>query len=80
LTTDELINVISLCVRAELRASDRLLKTKFLSLKEVAGLLGVNQSTIHRWRKAGKLPRPFVEPWGGPRWAADEIAKCIKRD
>jgi transposase len=80
LISDELLNALRRIVREEVRANGHLLKRKYLSLKETAAIFDVSVSTIHRWRKAGKIPKPFGKPWGKPHWAADEIFRCVKRD
>jgi excisionase family DNA binding protein len=76
-----LLNAIRKVVREELRANGHHLKNaKYVGVKEVAALLGVHQSTIPRWCKKGRLPKPFRKPWGQPHWRLDEVLKCIERD
>jgi excisionase family DNA binding protein len=78
---DQLLTAIRKVLHEEiLRANGQLLKNaKYLSVKEVAALLEIHPSTIHRWRKTGRLPKPFTKPWGQPRWRLDEILKWIQR-
>jgi predicted DNA-binding transcriptional regulator AlpA len=75
----ELLNAFRRVVREELHANGHF-KNKFLSLKETAAVLNVSQSSIRRWSKIGRIPKPFTKPWGTPRWLLEEILKCIKRD
>lgn len=39
-----------------------------LSSKEAAALLGVDRTTVSRWRSSGYLPAPFDEVGAGPIW------------
>jgi len=79
----DLLNAIREIVRAELRAQHRdLFKQKYLTIKEVAALLGTSESSVYRWRRNGngKFPHPVRGPWGGLRWELSAVLKTIKRD
>jgi excisionase family DNA binding protein len=81
LIPEDLLKTVRKVVREELlRATGHHFKNKYLGLKEVAGLLGVHQSTVCRWLKNGRLPKPFTRPWKQPRWQLKEILKCVRRD
>ncbi|MBY8291487.1 AlpA family phage regulatory protein [Vibrio fluvialis] len=51
---------------------------QYVRAKEIAKLLGVNQSTIWRWRKQNRFPAPT---YAGPNtvlWSRSEIDEWIK--
>lgn len=37
-----------------------MIKSKNISKKEVANILGVSESTVVRWSKYGDLPKPYL--------------------
>jgi len=45
--------------------------TPFISVKELAPLLGVHGSTIRRWCRAGSFPKPFAS--GNLRWVRRDL-------
>lgn len=51
---------------------------EFISLTELACLLGVCVQTIHNWRRAGKLPAELKMATHCLRWRKSEIDKWIE--
>jgi predicted DNA-binding transcriptional regulator AlpA len=49
-----------------------------LDRKALAELLGVNQRSVDRWRKSGRLPAPFIIGTRNPRWLTKEIVKWLE--
>jgi excisionase family DNA binding protein len=50
---------------------------KFINKRQVAQLFGVSKSTIERWLKDGKLPKP-KRRFGWARWHYEELAALLK--
>jgi predicted DNA-binding transcriptional regulator AlpA len=50
---------------------------KFINKRQVAQLFGVSKSTIDRWLRDGKLPKP-KRRFGWPRWHYQELAVLVK--
>lgn len=50
---------------------------KRLTTRDIAEMIGYNQSTIRRWHKAGKMPTPAPPPHHQTEWWADDIKKWI---
>jgi predicted DNA-binding transcriptional regulator AlpA len=48
-------------------------KSKYISKKEVANLLGSSETTISRWAKLGVIPMPFALGPNKIVWDIDEI-------
>ncbi|MGH3426909.1 MAG: helix-turn-helix domain-containing protein [Terriglobales bacterium] len=55
------------------------IRGELLTRKEVAELLGVSDSTVHRWARDGKLPRHVTWPSGQRRWRRSDIDKLVRR-
>ncbi len=49
---------------------------RLIPAKAVAKILGVDVRTIHRYKSAGKLPKPF-RFGGNVRWREDDILRWI---
>lgn len=45
----------------------------FLRRADVLKLLGVNNATLFRWRKAGKFPPPMKLTAGSLRWRKTDV-------
>lgn len=52
------------------------LAAKLWGVKELAEVFSVKESTISRWRRQGKLPKP-TGPGRRPMWSASEIRKLV---
>ena len=52
------------------------MKTMFLSVRNVAEMLGVARSTIWRWSADGTLPKP-ITIGGSARWKMTDIEAVI---
>jgi predicted DNA-binding transcriptional regulator AlpA len=50
---------------------------KLISKKEVRRLFGVSNSTIDRWLRDGKLPKP-KRRFGLARWEYEELITLLK--
>ena len=50
-----------------------------MTVKQVARLLGVGKSTIWRWCKQGKFPRPIKLSQRITRWRAEDVAALTMR-
>jgi excisionase family DNA binding protein len=50
---------------------------KFINKSQVAQLFGVSKSTVKRWLRDGKLPRPRRR-FGWARWDYEELAALLK--
>ncbi|MCJ9428073.1 helix-turn-helix transcriptional regulator [Kordiimonas marina] len=48
-------------------------KAEYISAREVANLFGVSTSTVYRWERTGRLPRPLRFSGGVVRWHRKEI-------
>lgn len=48
---------------------------RLLRLNEVCELLGTSRSTVWRWVKEGRLPRPMRLSSGSTRWSSSELAR-----
>jgi excisionase family DNA binding protein len=61
------------------RAEVRRAMQPLVSIRQVAARLGVHPRTVHRWIKAGVLPRPRRVGGRLVRWPAEEIDGSLKR-
>ncbi len=43
-----------------------------------AEALAVNEATVYRWVKAGRLPSPDIQRKKFTRWRRSVVAKCIE--
>lgn len=60
---------------ARLRRKVELLETTpWLHPKDVMAIFGIGRTTLHRWRKCGKIPRPTRVY--GPIWRRSDLARC----
>jgi predicted DNA-binding transcriptional regulator AlpA len=50
---------------------------RFISKDQVRQLFGVSKSTIDRWVRAGKLPRPRRR-FGFLRWDYEQVVALLK--
>ncbi|MGB3724442.1 MAG: AlpA family phage regulatory protein [Glaciecola sp.] len=50
---------------------------QYIRAKEIAKLLGVNESTIWRWRKKKKFPEPFNLGPNTVVWSKSSIEKWV---
>lgn len=48
-------------------------RVQLLRADEVAALYGVDESTVHRWERAGRLRGARRDPGGGKYWLEAEI-------
>tara|TARA_B100001057_G_scaffold386829_1_gene393858 strand:+ start:70 stop:306 length:237 start_codon:yes stop_codon:yes gene_type:complete len=55
-----------------------MIKSKNISKKEVANILGVSESTVVRWSKYGDLPKPYLLGHNKTVWDRDEIYNWIE--
>lgn len=46
-----------------------------LSTKDLCDIYQVNRSTIHRWVRAKKLPKPVRLGSRSPRWSKDQLTE-----
>jgi hypothetical protein len=47
--------------------------------KEAAALIGVDRTTVSRWKSSGYMPRPFAEPAIGPLWLRPVVEAFAER-
>ena len=52
---------------------------KFLKTKDLVGLLGVSNMTIHNWVKAGKFPKPIRFGARTYAWEQSVVTEYIKQ-
>lgn len=52
---------------------------RMLTSAEVARLLGVNPSTLCRWRQEGKGPRVYWLGVASPRYREDDVLEWLER-
>lgn len=52
-------------------------RSKNISKKEVANLVGVSASSISRWSKHGDFPKPFLLGQNKIFWDKDEVQEWI---
>ncbi len=52
---------------------------KLLTTTEVAKALGVNPSTLSRWRQEGKGPRVYWLGEASPRYREDDVIEWLER-
>lgn len=52
---------------------------KLLTTTEVAKALGMNPSTLSRWRQEGKGPRVYWLGDASPRYSEDDVIEWLER-
>lgn len=52
-------------------------RVKLLRVGEVAALYGVDESTVHRWERRGRLRGARRDPGGGKYWLESEILEDL---
>jgi len=53
--------------------------TRFLSVRDVASMLGIGVSTVWAWVQKGRLPQPIRLGTRCTRWRLDEVLEAIER-
>lgn len=53
------------------------MKRKLINKKQVQQLFGVSKSTVDRWLRDGKLPKP-KRRFGFARWDYEQLAALLK--
>ena len=52
-------------------------RVQLLRAGEVAALYGVDESTVYRWERAGRLRSARRDPGGGKYWLESEIVEDL---
>ncbi len=52
---------------------------RFLTSKQVGDALGVDRSTLSRWRTQGVGPRVYWLAKGSPRYREDDVLEWLER-
>ncbi len=55
-------------------------RVQLLRAGEVAALYGVDESTVHRWERTGRLRCARRDPGGGKYWLEAEIVEDLLAD
>lgn len=55
-------------------------RVQLLRAGEVAALYGVDESTVHRWERTGRLRGARRDPGGGKYWLEAEILEDLLAD
>ena len=53
---------------------------RFLTSKQVGEALGVDRSTLSRWRTQGSGPRVYWLAKGSPRYREDDVLEWLERN
>lgn len=54
-----------------------MVRVQLLRAGEVAALYGVDESTVHRWERSGRLRGARRDPGGGKYWLEAEILEDL---
>ena len=54
------------------------IKARLYSIADLAAYFRVNISTIHAWKKCGRLPEP-LKRFGHKRWDSNEVNAWLKK-
>lgn len=55
-------------------------RVQLLRAGEVAALYGVDESTVHRWERSGRLRGARRDPGGGKYWLEAELLEDLLAD
>lgn len=52
-------------------------RNKMIRQKEVCELIGRDRTTLYRWRRNGKFPKPIEDPGGELMWRTSVIENWL---
>ena len=53
--------------------------SKLLNIAQLCAYLNISRTTLHRWRRDGRIPAPVVR-FGTPRWRLEQIEALIAEE
>ncbi|MDO9460735.1 MAG: AlpA family phage regulatory protein [Alphaproteobacteria bacterium] len=51
----------------------------YISARKIAQAVETSETTVWRWSKSGKLPKPYKLGEGTTRWRADEVCAALAK-